>query len=245
MTTVLVVDDGATDRELLVTVLGYAGYKTLEAATGEEGLAVARAKRPELIIADILMPSMDGYELVRELRVDKNTAATPVTFYTATYVEEEARRLADACGVSDIIVKPAQPDEIIRVVDEVLSSVPAPAVALPSEEFHREHLRVINAKLLQKVDELRNAAVPTTARQPLRSPESQAAVPHAPAIRAEDVLSSRELEVLAAVAEGATNAEIGKRLVIAETTVQSHIKQILRKLGVRNRTEAAVRYLRG
>jgi DNA-binding NarL/FixJ family response regulator len=58
-------------------------------------------------------------------------------------------------------------------------------------------------------------------------------------------LSRRELEVLALIAEGATNAEIAERLVIAPSTVESHVKRILRKLGARNRTEAAARYLRG
>jgi DNA-binding NarL/FixJ family response regulator len=60
----------------------------------------------------------------------------------------------------------------------------------------------------------------------------------------EDPLSPRELEVLALMAEGATNAEIAQRLFIAKSTVQSHVKSILRKLGVRNRTEAVARHLR-
>jgi DNA-binding NarL/FixJ family response regulator len=66
----------------------------------------------------------------------------------------------------------------------------------------------------------------------------------APGARPEDLLSRRELEVLALIAEGATNAEIAERLVIATTTVQSHVKSILSKLEVRNRTQAAARYLR-
>ena len=66
-----------------------------------------------------------------------------------------------------------------------------------------------------------------------------------PGPRPRDVLSQRELEVLAVLAEGATNAEIGERLFIADTTVQCHVKSILRKLSVRNRTEAAGRYFRG
>ena len=57
-------------------------------------------------------------------------------------------------------------------------------------------------------------------------------------------MSRRELQVLALIAEGATNAEIAERLVIAKATVESHVKSILRKLEVRNRTEAAARYLR-
>jgi DNA-binding NarL/FixJ family response regulator len=66
----------------------------------------------------------------------------------------------------------------------------------------------------------------------------------APGARPEDLLSRRELEVLALIAEGATNAEIAERLVIAVSTVGSHTKSILRKLEVRNRTQAAARYLR-
>ena len=66
----------------------------------------------------------------------------------------------------------------------------------------------------------------------------------APDSRPEELLSPRELEVLALIAEGASNAEIAARLMIAETTAQTHVKNLLRKLGVRNRTEAALRYLR-
>ncbi|MGZ6565386.1 MAG: response regulator transcription factor, partial [Solirubrobacteraceae bacterium] len=60
----------------------------------------------------------------------------------------------------------------------------------------------------------------------------------------EDLLSKRELEVLAMIAEGATNADIAERLAIAQSTVQSHTKRVMRKLGVSNRTAAAARYLR-
>ncbi|MGZ6565383.1 MAG: response regulator, partial [Solirubrobacteraceae bacterium] len=157
MTSVLVVDDRAPDRELLATVLGYAGYTALEAASGELAIELARSQQPDLIVADILMPDMDGYELVRELRNDPTTAGIPVIFYTAMYILEEVRRLAAACGVSRILVKPCEPEEIIRAVSESLSSCDEPRVPLTSEEFHREHLRVLNAKLSQKVDELHDA----------------------------------------------------------------------------------------
>jgi LuxR family transcriptional regulator, regulator of acetate metabolism len=73
---------------------------------------------------------------------------------------------------------------------------------------------------------------------------SSASSAQAPGARPEDLLSQRELEVLALLTEGATNAQIAERLVIAKTTVESHVKSILRKLEVSNRTEAAARYLR-
>jgi CheY-like chemotaxis protein len=77
MATILVVDDRAPNRELLVTLLGYKGHRLLEAADGAEALAIVRTERPDLVITDIPMPTMDGYEFVRELRADPEIAATP------------------------------------------------------------------------------------------------------------------------------------------------------------------------
>ena len=154
MTSVLVVDGRPADRELLATVLGDAGYAVAEAATGELAIAFARSQRPDLIITHILMPDMDGYELANKLRSEHVTADIRVIFYTATYLMEEVRQLAGACGVSQILVKPCEPEEIICAVSEALSSPQVAREALTSEEFHREHLRVVAAKLSQKIDEL-------------------------------------------------------------------------------------------
>jgi CheY-like chemotaxis protein len=105
MATILVVDDEPANRDLLVTLLGYAQHRVLEAADGAAALVQIQAERPDLIIADVLMPTMDGYELVRRLRSQPDVAATPVVFYTAHYLENEARALAEKCGVRFIITK--------------------------------------------------------------------------------------------------------------------------------------------
>jgi len=239
---VVVVDDTAADRELLVAILGSAGYEVLAAASGEQALRLARARLPDLIIADILMPTMDGYELVRELRGDEATAAVAVIFYTATYLIEEVSQLAAAVGVSHILVKPCEPDEVLRAVQAAESDRPGPLPPLPSEDFHREHLRVVNAKLLEKIEELKETVILAGTLQW----ESDQPNGHGPSTsaRVEAVLSRRELEVLSMIADGATNGEIAECLVIAVSTVQAHVKRILRKLAVKNRTEAAVRYAR-
>jgi DNA-binding NarL/FixJ family response regulator len=254
VTSILVVDEGPADREVLATILRDAGHRVLTAATGEHGLALARIHRPDLIIADTLMPTMDGYELVRELRAAPVTAGIPVVFYTASYVIDEIQRLADACGVSHVIVKPAEAEEIIRTVSAVLTAPPRPPATLPSDEFHRAHLRTLNAKLLQEIEELR--ATLLLAAAPHQQADGEAgdveatgtshanSAPHDGA-SARNLLSPRELEVMAMIAQGATDAEIAQGLAIANTTVQSHVKHILRKLAVRNRTEAAVRFLSG
>src|SRR5260370_30266631 len=155
MAKVLVVDDHPSNRDLVATVLGYRGHRVLEAADGAAGLAAVRSERPDLVITDLLMPVMDGYELVRELRADPMLAATAVIFYTANYLQDEVRPVALASGVRHILSKPVEPELLLAMVDEALSDAPAPSptVALP-EDFHRAHLRAWSAKLCDKVAEL-------------------------------------------------------------------------------------------
>ena len=155
MATILIVDDRPTNREYLATLLRYGGHGLLEAADGAEALAVARTEHPDLIIADILMPTMDGYELVRQLRGDPAVGQTPVIFYTAHYHEREAQALARTCGVFNVLTKPAEPEAVLRAVEAALGlSVPAESLPAP-EEFDREHLRLLTDKLSQKADDLR------------------------------------------------------------------------------------------
>src|SRR6185503_5258061 len=152
--TILVVDDHSINRKLIKAVLSDGEYRVLEAADGSEGLAKARIELPDLVITDILMPAMDGFEFVRQLRVDSSTAQTRVIFYTATYLEDEARQLAKACGVSHLILKPAERQEILDTVQaalEMKESAPSPNL---TESFDREHLRLMTNKLLHKVDDL-------------------------------------------------------------------------------------------
>lgn len=154
MPTILVVDDQPTNRKLIKTVLGYESYRVLEASDGSEGLAKTRIEHPDLVITDILMPTMDGFEFVRQLRADASLAQTRVIFYTATFLEGEARQLAKACGVSHLILKPAEPQEILSAVHAALHlKEPAPSYNL-SAAFDREHLRLMTNKLSDKVDEL-------------------------------------------------------------------------------------------
>ena len=91
MATILVVDDRPTNRELLVTLLGYASHRVLEAAEGEAGLAIARAEHPDLIITDIVMPTMDGYEFARQVRADPTISETQIIFHTSSYIVTETR----------------------------------------------------------------------------------------------------------------------------------------------------------
>jgi signal transduction histidine kinase len=154
MATILIVDDRPTNREFLVTLLGYVGHRMLEAGGALEGLEQVRATRPDLVIADILMPEIDGFEFVRRLRAEPDIAQTRVVFYTATYLAPEARKLAAACGVTHILVKPAEPQLIIETVQAALGAASPDVAPTPAEEFDREHRRLLLDKLAEKVNEL-------------------------------------------------------------------------------------------
>ena len=91
MATILVVDDHATNRELLKTILGYQGHRVLEAGDARDALRVAQATRPDLIISDILMLTMDGFEFVRQLRDDLTIGTTPVVL-SSTLLEPRDRK---------------------------------------------------------------------------------------------------------------------------------------------------------
>jgi signal transduction histidine kinase len=175
MATILVIDDHPSNREFLVTLLGYSGHHVLEAADALEGIGQTRTVHPDLVIADILMPAIDGFEFVRRLRASPEIAQTRVIFYTATYLESEARGLARACGVSHVIVKPAEPQKILDIVALALSNgQPAPA-SPPDAEFDREHQRLLVDKLAQKTDELQNLNAELERRVQARTAELAAA----------------------------------------------------------------------
>ena len=155
MATILAVDDRPADREFLVALLGHQKYSLLEASDGAEALMQVRAHRPDLVITDILMPTMDGYEFVRQLRADPAIARTAVVFSTAHYHKNEAESLARSCGVGYILTKPCEPELILRTVEESLRTrLDLSRQPLP-QAFCQQHPRVIADKLSQTADELR------------------------------------------------------------------------------------------
>jgi two-component system, cell cycle sensor histidine kinase and response regulator CckA len=154
MSTVLIVDDRPIERDFLRTLLGYEGHRILEAGDGNEALDVTRVEHPDLVIVDLLMPTMDGFEFVRRVRNDGSIAGTRVVFYTASYLEAEARELARQCGVEHIITKPAEPEELLRIVRLSLGTPGKTAPAPELERFRDEHLRLISSKLVDRAESL-------------------------------------------------------------------------------------------
>ncbi|MEU8662233.1 hybrid sensor histidine kinase/response regulator [Actinoplanes philippinensis] len=149
MATVLVVDDRATNREVARITLDDGGHQVIEATAGAEALELARRLHPDIVLADVVMPGMDGYEFVHRLRADTRTAGIPVLLYTANFRPDEAAPLAAAYGVTQVVSKSADPADLLVAIDHALHSDPATAAGGPGDAG-AEHLRAVNAKLVEK-----------------------------------------------------------------------------------------------
>ncbi|MGA2549272.1 MAG: EAL domain-containing protein [Burkholderiaceae bacterium] len=157
MAKILVVDDVPVNREFIATLLGYQNHLVLEAGDGAEALAVVSRSQPDLVICDILMPTMDGFEFVRLLREDPRMAATRVIYYTAHYHEREARNLAAASGVLQVLTKPCGAEEILAAVAQALDEPQSPQPVPEVRQFEETHLRLMTDKLSGTIDDLRIA----------------------------------------------------------------------------------------
>ena len=120
MATILVVDDKAVSREFLAMLLSHARHRVVEATNGIEALARIHEHKPDLIITDLLMPSMNGYELAHQIKSNPDIADIVIIFYTASYLLNEAKLLAETCGVKYVLYKPSDAQLILDTVDEAL-----------------------------------------------------------------------------------------------------------------------------
>ncbi len=157
---IVVADDIAENRYFLEALLRGHGFEVTSVRNGQEALAQLRSSGADLVISDILMPVMDGFQLCRSLKIDAKLASIPVVFYTATYTSDADRDFALGLGASRFIVKPTEPEEFIRIILEVLAEaerghlqVPEPAV-VQDPNFHREHDLRVTAKLEKKLADL-------------------------------------------------------------------------------------------
>ncbi len=163
---ILVVDDNECNRYQLEVLLSGNGYHVVTAAHGVEALDKARRSPPDLVIADVLMPVMDGFSLCREWKRDQSLKAIPFVFYTATYTDERDREFALSLGAERFIVKPEEPDVFVRSIWEVIRQaehaasapqLPPPAgprrVPIEAEEKEAGYLRQYNEVLVHKLED--------------------------------------------------------------------------------------------
>jgi DNA-binding NarL/FixJ family response regulator len=201
--TILIVDDDPGMRSAIEDLLRHHGFTVQVAGDGYAALELMRAHVPDLILADIVMPAMNGYQFYQRVRGRAEWLWIPFIFLTARDSAEDVR-FGREIGVDDYIIKPFEPDDLLALV-------------------------------LGKLERFDQLAKSHNSTGPLLASRSDMAALK----KALDALTGREREVLMLICSGLSNAEIADRLVIAVSTVKTHVNSILAKLGVGNRTEAA------
>jgi DNA-binding NarL/FixJ family response regulator len=176
-----------------------------EASHGLEAIALATELRPDVILMDVRMPTLDGIEATRRICADEGG---PAVIILTTFDLDEYAFAGLQAGASAFLLKDVDPEELVRAVKIVADgeSVVAPRVT---------------ARLLEEF--VRHGG-PGAERD-------ESAI---------EELTPREVEVLAAIASGASNAEIAERLFVSEATVKTHVGRVLSKLGLRDRVQAVI-----
>lgn len=155
---ILIVDDDPDARNILKLIIEMHGHEAIEASDGLQGLEKTKANRPDLIISDILMPRMDGFQFLREANSDKNLSAIPFVFYSSTYTGEEEIELAFSSGADGFIVKPKSPEKFWEELNNILNKreeeKSKKTKPIKDEEYLKKYSHVVSAKLEEKVREL-------------------------------------------------------------------------------------------
>src|SRR4051812_12320505 len=151
---ILVVEDDPRSREYLEYLLRRTGYEIESVENGALAFERVGKMLPDLIISDILMPVMDGFELVQKLRMDASTAKIPVIFYSATYEGPNLDALRSKGDITHQLQKPAPPHELLDAVEHALKSKVRREQPFDPSLFNEEHIRVLSKKVVEKVQEL-------------------------------------------------------------------------------------------
>jgi len=171
-TRILNVDDNAENRYLLESLLKASDFEVLSAENGKDALEKAQAQPPDLIVSDILMPVMDGYALCRAWKSDEKLKHIPFVFYTATYTEPKDKKFALSLGAERFLLKPQEPDLLIKILKEVLeekntAKQPVSGPLSKEMEYFRQYNEILFRKLEKKMSDLE------TANQQLREIEEK------------------------------------------------------------------------
>ncbi len=150
---ILVAEDDPHSLEYLTSLLSHADYEVIAADNGAQALAFARTEQPDLVLSDILMPEMDGFELAQKIRSDADLSTIPILFYSANYKEEAAVRLAQHCGVTGLLDKPAEPQDVLTAVENALIS-PAGDLKADLRTLAEEHSHVLSQKVATQMREI-------------------------------------------------------------------------------------------
>lgn len=208
--TILVVDDDLGTRLAISDYLEAAGYSVVTASNGFEAIKVVDESQPHLIVTDVTMPQMDGYEFVRQVRQRPTLRLLPVVFLTAR-TETRDRIRGYQLGGDVYLPKPFELQELGVVVRNLL-----------------ERLQMIELEWRS-----RTLNQPASIETQFVEPPKQAAVQTSVKLE----FTAREQEVLTLLAEGLSNVQIGDRLHLSPRTVEKYVSSLLHKTDTSNRSE--------
>ena len=116
---ILIVEDNEENRKLVRDVLQFKGYRTVESETAEEGIRLAREKKPALVLMDFHLPGMNGIEAFKVLRADPQTSSIPIVAVTASAMTEDRQKII-AAGFDGLQTKPINVKEFLEAVAQTL-----------------------------------------------------------------------------------------------------------------------------
>jgi DNA-binding NarL/FixJ family response regulator len=223
--TILVADDDLGTRLSISDYLEVTGYFVISAENGREALKLVEDYQPHLIVTDITMPQMDGYELVRQIRQRPALRLLPVVFLTAR-TETQARVRGYQTGCDVYLSKPFELQELGAVVRNLLER----------QQMIESKWRFARGEIALAEEGLRSPSLTMATEPPSENVESARRVLPSMASAALN-LTQREQEVLRVLAEGLSNIQIGEYLHLSPRTIEKYVSSLLKKTDTNNRAE--------
>jgi len=216
----LIVDDEPGLREAVQAYLEDSGFTVQVASNAQEGWTLLQQGMPDLVISDIMMPQVNGYEFLQQVREDDRFKTLPVIFLTARGMTSD-RIQGYQAGCDAYLAKPFDPDELVAIVEGLLKNravLKETGGTTPDIADMARQIAEIKALLTQK-----------------------GTIPQTPSLIQID-LTPREQSVLELVAEGLMNKEVASRLDTSVRNVEKYVSRLFSKTGTGSRTEL-VRYI--
>jgi CheY-like chemotaxis protein len=152
---ILVVDDDQVNLHLLETLLERNGYEVVSALNGAEALEKLRTEAFDMVVSDILMPVMDGFQLCKECKKDMNINKTPFVFYSGTYTDSKDKEFAMNLGAARLIPKPMESRRFLRIINGILEKDRKgllPSSQILDQKDEAVYMKEYNERLVNKLE---------------------------------------------------------------------------------------------